>query len=141
AGTILCVSHDRYFLSKIIRRLLVIEPPKVVDFQKDYNEWVARVQQVVRKPDKSAPVKPQAPVQKSVSKLNNPYSRPFGRLTLEDLEKQIIETEIALAECQEQFADGDNFKDPALGKRVHEEYDALSQKLRDLEEEYFLREG
>ncbi|HMO26042.1 MAG TPA: ABC-F family ATP-binding cassette domain-containing protein, partial [Tepidisphaeraceae bacterium] len=31
-GTILCVSHDRYFLQKTVGRLLVIDPPQVNDF-------------------------------------------------------------------------------------------------------------
>jgi len=31
-GTILCVSHDRYFLDKSIQRLLVLDPPGLTDF-------------------------------------------------------------------------------------------------------------
>src|SRR6185295_7411797 len=31
-GTILCVSHDRYFLDKTMRRLLILEPPNITDF-------------------------------------------------------------------------------------------------------------
>src|SRR5206468_3379030 len=43
---------------------------------------------------------------------DNPYLRPFGRLSVKELEKQITETEIALSECQSNFADTDSFKDP-----------------------------
>ena len=38
-GTILCVSHDRYFLDKITTRLLVLQPPAVVDFEGNYTAW------------------------------------------------------------------------------------------------------
>jgi ATP-binding cassette, subfamily F, member 3 len=38
-GTILCVSHDRYFLDRIVTRLLVLQPPAVVDFDGDYSAW------------------------------------------------------------------------------------------------------
>ena len=39
-GTIFCVSHDRYFLDKVAKRLLVLDPPKVVDFEGGYSAWV-----------------------------------------------------------------------------------------------------
>ena len=38
-GTILCVSHDRYFLDKIATRLLVLRPPSIVDFDGNYSAW------------------------------------------------------------------------------------------------------
>ena len=38
-GTILCVSHDRYFLDKVTSRLLVLQPPAVVDFDGNYTAW------------------------------------------------------------------------------------------------------
>ena len=38
-GTILCVSHDRYFLDKVTSRLLVLQPPNVVDFDGNYTAW------------------------------------------------------------------------------------------------------
>ena len=41
-GTILCVSHDRYFLDKIATRLLVLRPPAIVDFDGNYSAWHQR---------------------------------------------------------------------------------------------------
>ncbi len=38
-GTLLCVSHDRFFLNKIVTRLLVLQPPAVVDFEGNYSDW------------------------------------------------------------------------------------------------------
>jgi len=61
-------------------------------------------------------------------------------LTLEDLEKQITDTEIAIADAQQQFADAATFKEGSRGKQLHEDYDELSKKLARLEEEYFRRE-
>src|SRR5437667_7019638 len=36
-GTILCASHDRFFLDRIVTRLLVIRPPEVIDFDGTYS--------------------------------------------------------------------------------------------------------
>jgi len=146
AGTILCVSHDRYFLRKIATRMLVIDPPRVIDFQGRYDAWVEKVarDKTSKSAKVAAPAKLQAenrkPVERS-SAANNPYARPFGRLSMQDLEIQITQTEIAVAESQQQFGDTESLKDPARRKRLNEEYATLSKKLRELEAEYFLREG
>src|SRR3954451_772231 len=42
-GTIFCVSHDRYFLDKVARRLLVLKPPGVVSFDGNSAGWQAKV--------------------------------------------------------------------------------------------------
>ncbi|HXE54828.1 MAG TPA: ABC-F family ATP-binding cassette domain-containing protein [Tepidisphaeraceae bacterium] len=142
-GTILCVSHDRYFLEKVAARLFILRPPDVIDFGGRYSQWAAQAQEPAAKPtsqsSKERP-KPAAAQREPAKKKDNPYARPFGRLTLEELERQITDTEIAIAECQQSFGDPETFKDPARGSRIHAEYESLSQKLQSLEEEYFARE-
>ena len=141
AGTILCVSHDRYFLEKTVKRLLVLQPPKVVSFAGSYRAWVQKqAEDAAPRPDRPrAEAKPRA--ERTARPANdNPYKRPFGRLTLPELEDQITQTEIDLAECQQRFADAEQFKDASGGRKLHEEYDALSAKLQALEAEYFARE-
>ena len=149
-GTILCVSHDRYFLEKVAGRLLILDPPTLIDFADRYSAWVrkqaadaearAAESQNKSRPRTSAPAKPAAPAPaRDPKRKDNPYLRPFGRLSLADLEAQITDTEIAIAECQGSFADADSFKDPARGKKLHEDYESLQKKLEQLEEEYFGR--
>ena len=53
-GTILCVSHDRYFLDHAVERLWVVNPPAVSDFDGNYSEWVAK-QAADQKRGKEAP--------------------------------------------------------------------------------------
>ncbi|HSI34602.1 MAG TPA: ABC-F family ATP-binding cassette domain-containing protein [Tepidisphaeraceae bacterium] len=158
-GTIFCVSHDRYFLDKIARRLLVLDPPGVMSFDGNYTQWNAKLaadraaeiekearraasataatsanpKSDIRSPQSPAP----APDKK---KKDNPYLRPFGRLTIQELEQQITDTEIAIAECQEHFADPEVFRDPAAAQRLQKEAAELSTKLEQLEAEYYARE-
>ena len=143
-GTILCVSHDRYFLDRIARRLLVLQPPRVNDFAGTYTQWARKMSEqsetATAAPARSR-AKPAETPQTPGKRKDNPYSRPFGRLTLEELEQQITETEIALAECQESFADPDSFKDSSRHQQLQTEYQQLSQKLESLEAEYFAREA
>src|SRR5688572_4022622 len=145
-GTIFCVSHDRYFLDKVVRRLLVLEPPRVMDFEGNYSGWQGKLraaeaarEEKEKRQRESGGAKPQAAGKKE-SRKDNPYLRPFGRLSLEELEKQITDTEVALAECQEMFGDGEAMKDGGKAAKVRGEFEALSKKLEQLEEEYYARE-
>jgi ATP-binding cassette, subfamily F, member 3 len=152
-GTILCVSHDRYFLDRTVGRLLVLRPPGMDDFAGSYSAWAAKTagderRRAEQKEAAAAAARPKAkPATTAASrestsgKKDNPYARPFGRLSLEELERQITDTEVALAECQESFGDAEVFKDAAGGQRLQQEYKALSDKLQALEAEYFAREA
>ena len=68
---------------------------------------------------------------------DNPYLRPFGKLATEELERQITETETALAACQQEMAG--TSRNPQRGQKLHNEYKQLSKKLEELEAEYFTR--
>ena len=145
-GTVVCVSHDRYFLDRVARRLFILQPPDLRDFDGTYSRWVARQEELrAQSEQKTASKSKSKPTEKSderpkEKKKDNPYLRPFGRLTLAELEQQITDTEIAIAECQAGFADVDSFKDAAKGQKLHGEYETLTKKLEALEAEYFERE-
>jgi ATP-binding cassette subfamily F protein 3 len=143
-GTILCVSHDRYFLDRSVQRLLVLRPPEMIDFPANYSAWMQKLAADAQRPAASATQsKPKEVAQRpkdSAKKKDNPYARPFGRLTLEELERQITDTEVAIAECQEGFGDAGSFRDPSRSQQLQSEYKALSEKLEALEAEYFARE-
>jgi ATP-binding cassette subfamily F protein 3 len=148
-GTILCVSHDRYFLNKVAGRLMILEPPNMIDFEGTYSAWAAKHAAAVQEQQEAATAKRKPsnpPSQKPAAQKPNPakkdsnWSRPFGKLSLPDLERQITETEIAVAEYEQQFAGVGTQKDARRGRNLRAEYDALSKKLKDLEAEYFARE-
>ena len=148
-GTILCVSHDRYFLDKVVKRMFVVTPPNLEQFDGNYSAWQAKQKALAEeataraeraKASGGAAKPPAAKPKSDGSKKDNPYLRPFGRLSTEDLERQITETEIAVAECQEQFADPAAFKEPGNAQRLQKEMETLTKKLEQLEAEYFARE-
>jgi hypothetical protein len=126
----------------VIKRLLVIQPPKLIDFAGGYSAWVkklATAKSPASPPTQSKP-KPAPETKPQNKNTNNPYKRPFGRLSVPELEKEISKTEKELIECQARFADADQFKDPEKGKSLQAEYESLTQKLEQLEAEYFMRE-
>ena len=150
AGTILCVSHDRYFLDRVVQRMLILQPPKMVSFDGNYSAWAKKVEADAarasdaaataksRKRNMDAPKPPPAPVAKA--KKDNPYQRPFGRLTMEQLEREIAVTEKEVARCQGDFSSPEAMRDARKAQELQREYETLAGKLQQLEEEYFARE-
>jgi ATP-binding cassette, subfamily F, member 3 len=149
-GTILCVSHDRYFLEKVANRLLILDPPGVIDFAGTWHEWSAKLAEkkaaasAAKSAPKSAP-KPQQkkpeppPPPKQASKKDNPYKRPFGTLSVADLEKQIAATERELKHANETLADPSTFRNADKSRKAQAEVERLTTKLGQLEEEFLGR--
>jgi ATP-binding cassette subfamily F protein 3 len=157
-GTILCVSHDRYFLDKIVGRLLVLRPPSVVDFDGNYSAWHQRcladaaaasrreaaakeaardaARQSARAGQAKAPAGQKA---KGGNAQNNAYLRPFGRLGLKEIEREMKKLELAISACQAAFADPATYRNAAKSRKIQNEQEALQKKLDQLEAEYLLR--
>src|SRR3954451_1330663 len=45
-GTMICVSHDRYFLDKVVKRMFIVTPPNLEQFDGNYSEWHAKEEAV-----------------------------------------------------------------------------------------------
>ncbi len=146
-GTILCVSHDRWFLDRLMSRMFILNPPGMIDFDGNYTKWhekelAAKAQAAAAKdaPRSKSKSAPPPPTPKKKSNPGNPYLRPFGKLSREELEREITDTEVAIAESQQAMAGAGSGK----GNRKQElqgEYRRLSDKLKQLEAEYFEREN
>ena len=53
-GTILCVSHDRYFLNQVVERLWIIQPDGVVDFDGNYSDWQEKQKAILKRQKEDA---------------------------------------------------------------------------------------
>ena len=154
-GTVICVSHDRYFLDKVATRMLVIDPPGITDFEGGYTAWQAKAQQVAQQKADAAKApakqssqrkdgpKPQAQQQKPAqgSKKDNPYARPFGRLSVKELEREIAAAEAAVGNTTAALSDPSNARDLNRGKRAKADAAEAAAKLKALEAEYYARES
>ena len=80
------------------------------------------------------------PAARTAPRKDNPYLRPFGRLSIEQLESEIHEAERVIADCQAAFGDPTSFRDPQRGQKLQSDYESATQRLADLEQEYFARE-
>lgn len=93
AGCLIIVSHDRYFMDRLVDHLLVFEGDGAIrDFPGNYSqyrEWL-RSQEAETKEEKKAPVQTSAPVTASVAKRKPTYNE---QREFYNLEKDIASLE------------------------------------------------
>ena len=60
-------------------------------------------------------------------------------MTTKELEQQITDTEIEIADCQQKLGNPSIARDASRKKQIDGEFKSLSKKLKELEAEYFER--
>jgi len=153
-GSIVLVSHDRYFISKIANKIWEIEDHKIVEFKGSYAEWEewkarreaekSKALKATEAPkatvEKKAPVKEQAPVQQPVQNTNidkelkkeyQKHKNRFNQLEekIAQLNKQKIELEAAMA-APDSYNNKDKFH------QTETSYNKVTTELSTLNKEY-----
>lgn len=145
-GTLILVSHDRYFISRTANKIWVIEDGLVKEFDGTYDEWVvyeqekekrkasiaAPAQPVIEKKEEPKPVKKeQTSEMKQVQKEYQKLQRDFQKL-----EEQINKLNTEKATYETQLADPEFYADKDKFMKVDEAYRGLNSKLETLTKEY-----
>ena len=152
-GSIILVSHDRYFISKTANKIWEIEDEQIIEFKGDYAEWVAWKERMakqkaplaepvknvgskdIRKQDKQEPavvaeVKPQAidkDLQKQIQKLQKVIAQIEHNIETLQTEKAAIELEMANPAI---------YSDPAKMHVVEKSYHDKNALIRSMNKEY-----
>ncbi|MES1158042.1 MAG: multidrug ABC transporter ATP-binding protein, partial [Haliangium ochraceum] len=148
-GTLITVSHDRYFLDRICTRLLVIEGTHVESHHGNYSDWRARKKESVPSSTAAAPVRPKEPekVEKpakserpaaAVREADKGKEREQRRLArrVETLEADVSKLETDLAAVRAELAGdhaGDWQKLHALAERERELDALLARRIAEWE--------
>ena len=152
-GTIILVSHDRYFISKTANKIWEIEDEKIIEFKGDYKEWLEWKERMAKqkaqlaepakasgnkdsrkqsKQEVAAPieVKPQAidkDLQKQIQKLQKAIAQIEHNI--ETLHKEKVDIEI-------QMADPTVYSDAAKFHIVEKSYQDKNALIRSMNKEY-----
>jgi ATP-binding cassette, subfamily F, member 3 len=138
-GTIIVVSHDRYFLDNVANKIWFIEDKKIKAYPGtyvEYEEWNAKrkieqknapAPQPKKEEKKPEPVKQQQPSHdksQQLKKLNQDLAK---------MEEQIVELEKAIKQLETQLADDTLYNDATKSKAVTHEYDQKKLELGALQ--------
>ena len=139
-GTLIVVSHDRYFVEQIADRMIWIEGGEAHVSEGGFSAALER-----RERRRAAATKPRGePSKKPVVASAPPPSKPagtrFSRLKTEELEARIMAAEARLRELQESFTRPDVYLNADRVREARTEEAAVKGELEALEAEYLGRE-
>lgn len=148
-GTVLVVSHDRYFINEVADRIWEIEDGQLKDYKGNYDFYLAEKQKaaaaaaeamaasvqenVKQKADNKAQVQPV----KAADKKQR-YSPEEAARLLPKVELSIREQEAMMKLLEVQMADPANHEEPAHSAAMAAEHDAYEQKIAELMEKWEL---
>lgn len=145
-GTVLVVSHDRYFINEVADRIWEIEDAELKDYKGNYDFYLeekARAAAVKAEAaaaqddvEKKAVVQPQ--VQTKTADRKPRYSPEEAAKLLPRVELSIREQEAMMKLLEAQMADPANHEDPAHSAAMAAEHDAYEQKIAELMEKWEL---
>ncbi|EBF5160463.1 TPA: ABC-F family ATP-binding cassette domain-containing protein [Listeria monocytogenes] len=155
-GTILFVSHDRYFINRIASKIVELAPEKATVFLGDYDyyqEKLAEAKELARLDAEDRRKKgEQVEATASVRKLNYQEEKEQQKLLrqrkrkLEEVEKSMEVTDEKIAELEHQLTNPEVFQDhekaleitqeldavKATGEKLMEEWETLSEELESM---------
>ncbi|MEQ52322.1 ATP-binding cassette domain-containing protein [Listeria monocytogenes] len=155
-GTILFVSHDRYFINRIASKIVELAPEKATVFLGDYDyyqEKLAEAKELARLDVEDRRKKgEQVEATASVRKLNYQEEKEQQKLLrqrkrkLEEVEKSMEATDEKIAELEHQLTNPEVFQDhekaleitqeldavKATGEKLMEEWETLSEELESM---------
>ena len=154
-GSIILVSHDRYFISKTANKIWEIEDEKIIEFKGDYNEWVEWKERMAKQkaanPEQNkgaskpahvaekklepvaAPEKatPNGPIDKDLQKQIQKLQKALTQLehNIETLNKEKVEIEL-------QMADPAIYSDVSKFQSIEKSYHDKNALIRSMNKEY-----
>jgi ATP-binding cassette subfamily F protein 3 len=127
-GTVVFVSHDRYFINQVADHLLVVEPDRfrVVDGGYDTYLHLARQSAAAVLNEKPKPAKATRRRQSDRKKRKFPYRK------IEDLETDVAHAEQAIAALHEKLSSPDVLRDGELVKAIQKDLQLQQSHLSQL---------
>ena len=122
-GTILFVSHDRYFIKQIATSILYLENNKTTLYTDGYKDYI----DVKPKEDKENKTKEESPKEK----LKDIKQRP--KYNLKKIEEEISMMEELLEEKRDLRYEPEYYQDSSMMKKLDEEIDDIHNKIHALE--------
>ncbi len=134
-GTIIVVSHDRYFLDRIVDRLLVLRSDLYSVYEGNYSYYLEQIEEQ-RAADK--PKTRRKPAEKRSSgqddQQNKNRASRFDRLSIDELEAMVVERETELAMLQQRFGVPEVYQNPELLAELREHAAELAAELAEVDQ-------
>lgn len=155
-GTVLVVSHDRYFVNEVANRIWEIDDGEVKDYKGNYDFYLEEKQKAAQakaeaaaeaekqaayalaqqKKEQAANAQTVAAVAKKDDNRKRRYSADEAKKLLPKVELSIREQEAMMGVLEKQMADPANHVDPEHSAAMAKEHDAYEAKIAELMEKW-----
>lgn len=125
-GTVLFVSHDRYFINKVADSLLVFENDEVVYFDGKYDEYVNKSKNVVVTSEKTK--------DKKISKKESKPKTTFA--IMKKLEREIDKKENKRKELETKLFDKEIYTNITKVNEINDMIENLTKEIENLYDEW-----
>ncbi len=140
-GTIIAVSHDRYFINRFADRVMVLDGQEIKEYLGNYDSYFAKVSRD-QEPDGNAPQQTRTALEKEKRKSREEEKRlREQRDRLKALEQEIGRAEEKASELEKELADPETWKDPDAAAETTRRYNALKAEIEKLYEQYDVLES
>ncbi len=139
-GTVVIVSHDRYFLDQVCDMLLVVEPGRFRVIDGNYSTYQTLIDSGLAKEARvEMETRPEAadanPKEKKLGKASNSKprrKRKFPYRKVEEIEAEIAEAESRIEVIYSEMAKEEALRDGGIMKGLSDELGAVQQSLEPL---------
>ncbi|WP_407567606.1 ABC-F family ATP-binding cassette domain-containing protein [Limosilactobacillus fermentum] len=143
-GTVLFISHDRYFINQVATDVLAMQKDGITHYQGDYDDYLRAVteQEQASADDSTTPDQKRAPKAGSAAQQSYQQSKEAQKArrklqrTVADLEEQMNQLGEQQEQVETQMADPDVATDIGKLTDLQKELDALTKQLEDVEEQW-----
>ena len=147
-GSIILVSHDRYFISKAANKIWEIVDGEIKEFKGTYHEWVEWKERMAARAIEEAPKKEEkekekskpAPVapQPQAKQGNTPINKELQKLqkTFQQLEEKIAAKKAEKEKLEAALGNPDTYSDPKKFQDTEKSYKAVGAELEQMNVQY-----
>ena len=134
-GTIITVSHDRYFINRIANRIIEMQPDGVTEYIGNYDDYIERKNRPVAVEAEAGKTKTELEKEKRREKLSRQALRQL-KIRAQEAEKAVGVKEAEIAELEAQMADPSLYSDAQKSADVQRAYQQAQQALQTLYEQW-----
>ena len=136
-GTILTVSHDRYFINRVANKVIEMSADGVVEFAGNYDNYLEKKRLMNAGEEDAGPARTKTEIEKEKRRQRlMRESKKALKARVSSLEGDIAATEELIEELEAKMGDPATYQDEKKAAQVAHDHKAAQEKLEALYEEW-----
>ncbi len=138
-GTLIAVSHDRYFINRIADYVYVMEGGAITKYIGNYDDYIEKISGAEDDEEENTPAMTKTAMQKLAKKeKTNQYQEKERKNRIKKLEADMEMLEQKKTELEEMLAEESVYSDSERAKTVNAEYENVCKRLDEVSEEWLM---